>query len=53
LADRICYLSNGKIEAEGNFEVLQELIPDFKKQVSYLNVNSNSRQLIESPNESI
>jgi ABC-type multidrug transport system fused ATPase/permease subunit len=52
-ADRICYLGNGRIEAEGNFEVLQELIPDFKKQVSYLNVNSNSRQPIESPNESI
>jgi len=50
-ADRIFYLSNGQIQAEGDFKVLQELIPDFKKQVSYLDVNSKPKKPIESPNE--
>lgn len=40
-ADRIIYLNNGKIEAEGDFQTLQELVPEFKKQVSFLNVNKN------------
>jgi ATP-binding cassette subfamily C protein len=39
-SDRILYLHNGRIEAEGNFETLQDMVPEFKKQVSYLNVNS-------------
>jgi ATP-binding cassette subfamily C protein len=37
-ADRILYLNGGKIEAEGNFEALQELVPEFKKQVDLLSV---------------
>ena len=40
-ADRLLYLNNGRIEAEGNFEELQALIPEFKKQVSFLNVSKN------------
>jgi ABC-type multidrug transport system fused ATPase/permease subunit len=41
-ADRIIYLKAGKFIAEGNFETLQELVPEFKQQVSLLNVTNNT-----------
>jgi ATP-binding cassette subfamily C protein len=41
-ADRIIYLKAGKFIAEGNFETLQELVPEFKQQVSILNVTNNT-----------
>jgi subfamily B ATP-binding cassette protein MsbA len=41
-ADRIIYLKAGKFIAEGNFETLQEIVPEFKQQVSLLNVANNT-----------
>lgn len=37
-ADRILFLKDGRLVAEGNFETLQEALPEFKQQVSLLNV---------------
>jgi ATP-binding cassette subfamily C protein len=39
-ADRIIFLKEGKLVAEGNFETLQEMVPEFKRQVSLLNVTN-------------
>jgi len=39
-ADRIIYLNDGKVVAEGDFESLQRSVPEFKLQVSLLNVDS-------------
>jgi ABC-type multidrug transport system fused ATPase/permease subunit len=35
-ADRILYIDNGKIQAEGNFDQIRSLIPDFEAQVNSL-----------------
>lgn len=35
-ADRIIYLDRGKIVAEGNFETLRSLVPDFDRQANLL-----------------
>jgi len=35
-ADRIIYLDRGKIVAEGNFETLRNLVPDFDRQANLL-----------------
>ena len=35
-ADKIFYMSKGEIEAEGDFEEVKKLIPDFEKQVNLL-----------------
>lgn len=40
-ADRILYLNGGKIEAEGSFESLQNLVPEFKNQVNLLSVEGS------------
>jgi ATP-binding cassette subfamily C protein len=40
-ADRIIYLSEGRVQAEGDFDSLQELVPQFKEQVSLLNVDNS------------
>ena len=40
-ADRILYLNGGKIEAEGSFEALQNLVPEFKNQVNLLSVEGS------------
>jgi ABC-type multidrug transport system fused ATPase/permease subunit len=40
-ADRIIYLKAGRFIAEGNFETLQEIVPEFKQQVSLLNVTNH------------
>jgi ABC-type multidrug transport system fused ATPase/permease subunit len=39
-ADRIIYLNDGKVVAEGDFESLQRSVPEFRQQVSLLNVDS-------------
>jgi ABC-type multidrug transport system fused ATPase/permease subunit len=39
-ADRIIYLNDGKVVAEGDFESLQRSVPEFKQQVLLLNVDS-------------
>ena len=39
-ADRIIFLNEGKIIAEGDFDSLQRLVPEFKQQVALLNVES-------------
>jgi ABC-type multidrug transport system fused ATPase/permease subunit len=36
MADRIIYLDRGKIVAEGNFETLRRLVPDFDRQANLL-----------------
>ena len=41
-ADRIIYLNDGKVLAEGDFESLQRSVPEFKQQVSLLNVDSGN-----------
>lgn len=41
-ADRIIYLNDGKVLAEGDFESLQRFVPEFKQQVSLLNVDSGN-----------
>jgi len=40
-ADRIIYLNDGKVVAEGDFDSLQRFVPEFKQQVSLLNVDSD------------
>jgi len=42
-ADRIIYLNEGRIIAEGDFDSLQRLVPEFKQQVALLNVESGNR----------
>ena len=37
-ADRIFYLSEGRVIAEGTFLSLQDLVPEFKQQVMHLNI---------------
>jgi ABC-type multidrug transport system fused ATPase/permease subunit len=39
-ADRIIYLSEGRVMAEGDFDSLQKFLPQFKEQVSLLNVEN-------------
>ncbi len=41
-ADRILFLKDGRLIAEGNFETLQEAVPEFKQQVSLLNVTQKT-----------
>jgi ATP-binding cassette subfamily C protein len=41
-ADRILFLKEGRLLAEGDFETLQEMVPEFKQQVSLLNVTSKT-----------
>lgn len=36
-ANKILYVNNGRIEAQGNFEEIRNLIPNFEQQVKYLN----------------
>jgi ATP-binding cassette subfamily C protein len=41
-ADRIIFLKEGRLLAEGDFETLQEKVPEFKQQVSLLNVTNKT-----------
>jgi ABC-type multidrug transport system fused ATPase/permease subunit len=40
-ADRIIYLNEGRVIAEGDFDTLQKLVPQFEEQVSLLNVEGS------------
>ncbi len=42
-ADRIVYMSQGRVESEGDFDSLQESVPEFKEQVSLLNVENTRK----------
>jgi ATP-binding cassette subfamily C protein len=35
-ADRVCYLNNGKIEAQGSFEEVRALVPNFDNQANLM-----------------
>jgi ABC-type multidrug transport system fused ATPase/permease subunit len=41
-ADRILFLKEGRLIGEGNFETLQDAVPEFKQQVSLLNVTQKT-----------
>ena len=41
-ADRILYLREGRIVAQGDFEELRKLVPEFNRQVEMLGIDQNS-----------